>query len=143
MIDKIISTIVTFIISGALGYAVKTIKSYKEKLERQKQEQKKNENVQNQALVMMLQNSLTNTYFVYQKTPIRIRKWYEIVKPVVGALLFIPIVLILKSFLDGWKLVLVFVFTGGVVYLMVEAVLRNESLNMLKSLLFERIKIKR
>lgn len=67
MIDKILSTIVTFIISGALGYCVKAIKSYKEKLERQKQEQKANESVQNQALVMMLQNSLTNTYFVYQK----------------------------------------------------------------------------
>ena len=67
MIDKIISTIVTFVISGMLGYAVKTIKSYKEKLERQRQEQKQNESVQNQALVMMLQNSLTNTYFVYEQ----------------------------------------------------------------------------
>lgn len=67
MIDKIISTIITFLVSGALGYAVKTIKSYKEKLERQRQEQKQNESVQNQALMMMLQNSLTNTYFVYEK----------------------------------------------------------------------------
>lgn len=67
MMDKIINTIVTFIISGTLGYCVKTIKSYKEKLQRQKEEQKANENVQNQALVMMLQNSLTNTYFVYQQ----------------------------------------------------------------------------
>ena len=31
------------------------------------EEIQKNENVQNQALVMMLQNSLTNTYFVYQQ----------------------------------------------------------------------------
>ena len=63
MIDKILSTIVTFIISGALGYCVKTIKSYKEKIEKEKS----NENIQNQALVMMLQNSLTNTHFVYQQ----------------------------------------------------------------------------
>ena len=63
MIDKILSTIVTFIISGALGYAVKTIKAYKAK----KEECDKNNEVQNQALVMMLQNSLTNTYFVYEK----------------------------------------------------------------------------
>lgn len=63
MIDKILSTIVTFVISGALGYAVKTIKAYKQK----KEECDKNNEVQNQALVMMLQNSLTNTYFVYEK----------------------------------------------------------------------------
>ena len=63
MIDKIISTIVTFVISGMLGYAVKTIKAYKQK----KEECDKNNEVQNQALVMMLQNSLTNTYFVYEK----------------------------------------------------------------------------
>lgn len=63
MIDKIISTIVTFLVSGALGYCVKTIKAYKEK----KEQCDKNNEVQNQALVMMLQNSLTNTYFVYEQ----------------------------------------------------------------------------
>ena len=63
MIDKIISTIVTFVVSGALGYAVKTIKAYKEK----KEQCDKNNEVQNAALVTMLQNSLTNTYFVYEK----------------------------------------------------------------------------
>lgn len=67
MIDKIINTIVTFLVSGTLGYCVKTIKSYKEKIERQKEEQQKNESVQNQALMMVLQNSLTNTYFVYEQ----------------------------------------------------------------------------
>lgn len=82
-------------------------------------------------------------FFVYRKTPIRIRKWYEIVKPVVGALLFIPIVLILRIYLDGWILVFAFTITGGLIYLIVEAVLRNESFYMLKSLLFERIKLKK
>lgn len=63
MIDKIISTIVTFLVSGALGYCVKVIKEYKVK----KEQCDKNNVVQNQALVMMLQSSLTNTYFVYQQ----------------------------------------------------------------------------
>lgn len=63
MIDKILSTIVTFVISGALGYCVKVIKEYKNK----KEQCDKNNEIQNQALVMMLQNSLTNTYFVYQQ----------------------------------------------------------------------------
>lgn len=83
------------------------------------------------------------TYFVYHMTPIRIRKWYEIVKPVMGALLFIPIVLLLKSFMDGWILVFAFVITGGIIYLVIEAILRNESLYMLKTLLQERIKLKK
>lgn len=63
MIEKILTTIITFCISGALGYAVKTIKAYKEK----KEQCDKNNEVQNKALVMMLQNSLTNTYFVYEQ----------------------------------------------------------------------------
>ena len=63
MIDKILTTIITFIVSGALGYCVKTIKAYKEK----KEQCDKNNEVQNGALVTMLQSSLTNTYFVYEK----------------------------------------------------------------------------
>ena len=63
MIDKILTTIITFIVSGALGYCVKTIKAYKEK----KEQCDKNNEVQNEALLMMLQNSLTNTFFVYQQ----------------------------------------------------------------------------
>ncbi len=63
MIDKIISTIITFLVSGALGYSVKVIKEYKKK----KEQCDENNKIQNQALVMMLQNSLTNTYFVYQQ----------------------------------------------------------------------------
>lgn len=108
MIDKIISTIVTFVISGALGYAVKTIKSYKEKIERQKQEQQKNENVQNQALVMMLQNSLTNTYFVYEKLgeiPDYVYKnWLNMLKVYEG-LDGDDYIHILASKMQSWKIV--------------------------------------
>lgn len=63
MFEKIITTIITFLISSALGYCVKAIKEYKEKAKKEKE----NEKVQNQALGTMLQNSLTNTYFVYEK----------------------------------------------------------------------------
>lgn len=63
MIDKIISTIITFLVSGALGYSVKVIKEYKKK----KEQCDENNKIQNQALVMLLQNSLTNTHFVYKQ----------------------------------------------------------------------------
>lgn len=67
MVEKLITTILTFLVSAGLGYCVNALKTYKQKAQQQKAEEKKNEKVQNNALVTMLQNSLTNTYFVYQK----------------------------------------------------------------------------
>ena len=63
MIEKIIMTIITFLVSAALGYCLSVIKNYQQC----KTKQKENEKVQNQALLMILQNSLTNTYFVYEQ----------------------------------------------------------------------------
>jgi len=62
MINKIITTILTFCLTTALGYCASSIKNYKEKLKKGKE----NEKVQNEALKTLLQNSLTNTYFVYE-----------------------------------------------------------------------------
>ncbi|MBQ2350418.1 MAG: hypothetical protein II393_04065 [Cytophagales bacterium] len=56
MIEKIISAVIGFLIPILLGYCLGYIKK-----------KRKNETVQNQALVMMLQNNLTNTYFVYEQ----------------------------------------------------------------------------
>lgn len=63
MVDKIISTVITFVISGTLGYFISTAKSYKKKL----QEKKENESLQNKALLTLLKNNLTTTYFVYNE----------------------------------------------------------------------------
>lgn len=62
MIDKIIGTILTFCLTTALGYCVSSIKNYKERIKRVRD----NEIIQNQALLTLLQNSLTNTFFVYE-----------------------------------------------------------------------------
>lgn len=59
----IINTIITFIVSGALGYFAKTIKDYKKKL----QKKTSNEILQNRALLTLLKNNLTSTYFVYNE----------------------------------------------------------------------------
>lgn len=61
MVEKIITTILTFCLTTALGYCVSSIKNYKERIKKGKE----NEKVQNEALKTLLQNSLTNTYFVY------------------------------------------------------------------------------
>ena len=63
MIEKIITTILTFCLTTALGYCASSIKNYRERIKKGIQ----NEKVQNQALLTLLQNSLTNTYFVYEK----------------------------------------------------------------------------
>lgn len=63
MTHTIINTVITFIISGLLGYSISVIKNYKNKL-RQKTE---NEKLQNTALQALLKGQLTNTYFVYNE----------------------------------------------------------------------------
>ena len=63
MTQTIISTSITFIISSILGYCVSVIKNYKSKLN-QKTE---NEKVQNIALLYLLQNQLTTTFYVYNE----------------------------------------------------------------------------
>lgn len=62
MTQTIINTIITFIISSLLGYSVSRIKTYKNKLNQKDEESK----LLKDALMTMLQNNLTNTYYVYE-----------------------------------------------------------------------------
>lgn len=59
----IINTIITFIVSTLLGYCLKASISYKEKLKAKTT----NEQLQNTALMTLLKNNLTSTYFVYSE----------------------------------------------------------------------------
>lgn len=61
--ETIISTVITFIVSGLLGYSVSALKNYKKKIE----EKSKNEKIQNEALLTLLKANLTNTHFVYNE----------------------------------------------------------------------------
>lgn len=61
--SPIINTTITFVVSSILGYCVSIIKKYKNKLK----SKENNEEVQNIALLTLLQTQLTNTYFVYEK----------------------------------------------------------------------------
>lgn len=63
MIQTILSTIITALVSGILGYCVSTIKKYREKIKTDKEK----ENIQNVALRTILKNQLTNTYYVYNE----------------------------------------------------------------------------
>lgn len=59
----ILNTTITFVVSGILGYCVSVIKNHKKRLK----DKNNNENVQNIALLTLLQTQLTNTYFVYEQ----------------------------------------------------------------------------
>lgn len=54
MVQQIIDAALKFILTGVLGYLVSVVKNYKKK-----------SGATNSALKIMLQNNLTNTYFVY------------------------------------------------------------------------------
>lgn len=62
IILKVVLTIVGFIVTGSLGYLTAKVKSYKERLLKKEE----NESTQNDALLTILQNQLTNTYYVYE-----------------------------------------------------------------------------
>lgn len=63
IILKVVLTIVGILVTGFTGYLTAKVKEYKKKLKNKEI----NEEVQNEALLTMLQSQLTNTYFVYEK----------------------------------------------------------------------------
>ena len=79
------------------------------------------------------------SFFVYKRTPIRIDNWLDITKALIGSLLFIPVVMVLKSLIGGWMLVIVFVLICGVVYIAVETILKNHSVTLLMSIIKRKI----
>ena len=63
MAQTIITTTITFIVSTLLGYSVSLIKQYKTKI----QNKEDNDKLQNTALLIMIQSTLTNTFYAYQQ----------------------------------------------------------------------------
>lgn len=80
MLKTIISTTISFIVGGTLTYCINTIKNYKNNLK----EKSENEDVQNKALLFLLQAQLTNTYFVYNEigeiSDYVLRNWLNLFK---------------------------------------------------------------
>lgn len=61
----IINTIITFVVSTLLGYTLNALKNYKASVKEKEISKTKNELLQNKALLTLLKNDLTNTYFFY------------------------------------------------------------------------------
>lgn len=82
---------------------------------------------------------IVTSYYVYTKTPIRINKVKDIFKALAGSLMLIPLYLLLKTHIEGWWLVIIFVIMGGLIYVVFEAILRNSSIDFFKSIILTRI----
>lgn len=61
MTQLFLNTTITFVLSSVLGYCLNSIKNYKNKLERKEEEGE----ILREALMTILQNNLTNTYYKY------------------------------------------------------------------------------
>lgn len=62
MVQQVISVIISFVVSGLLGYCLSTIKNLKAK----KKDKEEEEISIKKAIMTLLQSNLTNTYFVYE-----------------------------------------------------------------------------
>ena len=63
MTQTIINTAITFVVSSILGYSISLIRTYKLRIKTKEE----NEKVQNEALLIMIQSTLTNTFYAYQQ----------------------------------------------------------------------------
>ena len=61
MTQLFLNTTITFVLSSVLGYCLNSMKNYKNKLERKEKEGE----ILREALMTILQNNLTNTYYKY------------------------------------------------------------------------------
>lgn len=64
MWETIIKTVISFLVTGTLGYLLAQVKGYRKKLKDKDIESK----LLKDALMTLFQNNLTNTYWVYEKT---------------------------------------------------------------------------
>lgn len=67
-------------------------------------------------------------HYAYRNTQIRVRRWGDVFKSLIGSLLFFPLLFGFKLFLSGWVLVIVFIIMGAALYIFVEGLLKNESM---------------
>lgn len=75
------------------------------------------------------------SFYVYKYTPVKINQVKEISKVIFGSLLFIPLIVWLSSFLQGWILIFIFAISGCVCFLAIELFLKNKSAELFLSLI--------
>ncbi|GJG33972.1 polysaccharide biosynthesis protein MviN [Xylanibacter ruminicola] len=85
---------------------------------------------------------VATTLFVYKNTPIRISNWKDILKALIGALILIPLMILLKQFLQGWVLVISYVLLGVLTFCVMEYILKNGSFIWICSTVSDKFRMK-
>ena len=74
----------------------------------------------------------TSLFYVHKKTPIRIGHcWRDIMKSLIGSALFLPTYFLLNEYLSGWLLVIVFIFTGFVLFMATQIMMHHSGMVLL------------
>lgn len=81
--------------------------------------------------------------YVYKKTDIRFNQLSDIVKSILGSLIFIPLYILCKQVFHGWVLVCVFPVIGALLFCSIEALLKHSSFNMIFNTVLSALKIKK
>lgn len=84
-----------------------------------------------------------NECFVRRYTQVRILYWGDMLKSMVGAMLFIPICLFCEKLVSGWLYVFGCMIVCSVAYILFQSLTKNETLRMIYINVFNRIGIKR
>ena len=79
-------------------------------------------------------------YHVRKCTPVRLKSYKDIAKALTGSLLLIPILLLLKQYVSGWTLIVLFTIIGGGFYFLFEFLFKNSSVNIFTPLNLNRFK---
>lgn len=79
-------------------------------------------------------------YFAYTRTKVRINNWTDIIKALLGTLLFIPLNYYLRDYFTGWPFIGVFVFVCAVTYILLESLMQNSIIKMASSIVINKLR---
>lgn len=83
---------------------------------------------------------LVEIVIVYRTTKIRVNCSGDIVKSLLGSLLFIPLSMIVSLYLNSWRYIFTFMISGIVLYFAFQYMVKNQSLLLFKSLIINKIR---
>ena len=83
----------------------------------------------------------SSVWYVYRKTPVRLNvRVSDLMKPLCGSLLFLPMILLLSRCLNGWILIAVFILVGAGIYIVSQKILKNKSLDLFVPVILQKLR---
>ena len=81
--------------------------------------------------------------FIRQSTTVRFsRSWPDLMKSLIGSVLFIPMVWMLNQWIGGWALVFAFVACGGALFCVSQKMFKNTTLELLLPIVLRKLQLK-